>query len=140
MKNNVNKKELIMNLIRGKEEGTLLSYDELNSIIEEDLTDEYGKLRFKSTMSRAKKALIEEGIAIKSVPYKGWYILKSNQIANYTYRTYIVKPTKAIERGKILLENVKNNKLNKDELKEKDSVLDTATKITDFTKDLFKGE
>lgn len=109
------KVQKIIELILTKKKGDTLKFDELNLIINEDLKDEYGKIRFRKIMSRAKNKLIEYGILIRGINGIGYYVLKTNQMSSYTYRNYIVKPIKQIEKGKKILDNLNKKELNNEE-------------------------
>lgn len=113
-------KEKLENLkkyILSKEYGTTLTFNELNEFIGEDLKDEYGKIRFKNMIRKVKNRLYNYGYVLRSVIGVGYYILKPNQIAAYTYRTYITKPLKSFQKAKIILNCTEKNKLNENELK-----------------------
>ena len=46
----------------------------------------------------------------------GYYILKSNQIQSYTYRTYIRKPLKHLKKAERILTNTNTKTLKQNEL------------------------
>lgn len=114
------KVQKIVELILKKKKGDTLKFEELNLIINEDLKDEYGKNRFKKIMNRAKNKLIEYGILIRGINGIGYYILKTNQMSSYTYRNYMIKPIKQMEKGKRILDNLNKKELNNEETKKYD--------------------
>lgn len=111
-------KERIINLekyILDKPYGTTLNFDELNEFIGEDLKDEYGKIRFKAIIRKVKNKLYKRGYVLRSIKGIGYYILKPNQVAGYTYRTYIIKPLNSLYKAQLILESTEKNKLKLDE-------------------------
>ncbi len=119
-KNSLEYKERIENLkkyILSKDYGTTLTFDELNEFIGEDLKDEYGKMRFKSIIRKVKNQLYKKGYVLRGVINIGYYILKPNQIASYTYRNFMLKPLNTFYKAQIILESTEKNKLNDKEEK-----------------------
>jgi hypothetical protein len=112
------KRKEIYKLIHNKNYGETVTFEELNKIIKEDLKDPYGKIRFKSQMSKVKNKLYDDGIVIRSIYNIGYYILKPNQVSSYTYRNFIVKPIKSFDKAKKILEHTNAKGLNADELTE----------------------
>lgn len=110
----------IVELILTKKKGDTLKFEELNSIIKENLKDEYGKNKFRKIMQKAKNQLINYGILIKGINGVGYYILKTNQMSSYTYRNYMIKPIKQIQKGKTILDNLNKKELNNEETKKYD--------------------
>ena len=103
----------IVDFFKTKNEGDTISYNELQTFTHYNLDDFIQLQNFKkNTMTRAKNMLIDLGIIIKAIQNEGYYILKSNQVQSYTYRTYIKKPIKQLERSKRILENTNKSKLN----------------------------
>lgn len=112
------KVEKIVELILTKKKGDTLKFNELNLIINENLKDEYGKIRFRKIMQRSKNKLIEHGILIRGINGIGYYILKTNQMSSYTYRNYMIKPIKQMQKGKKILDNLNKKELNNEETKQ----------------------
>ena len=109
--------ENITTYFRSKNEGEQVSYDELQSFTHYNLKDLLQFYHFKTnTMRRTKEKLVDYGIIIKAIPEIGYYILKSNQIQSYTYRTYIKKPLKQLDKAKRILDNTNVDSLKYDEL------------------------
>lgn len=114
------KREKLCDYILSKENGITVKYDELNEIIQEDLKDIYGRIRFKTLMNKVKNDLYEYGCVIRSIYNQGYYILNENQISSYTYRNFIVKPTKQFNKAKMILEKTNKKKLTQKENDELD--------------------
>lgn len=107
----------IVEFFKTKKEGDSVSYKDLQQFTHYDLNDYVGLQNFKkNTMSTAKNNLIEYGIVVKAIQNEGYYILKSNQIQSYAYRTYVKKPLKQLERSKRILEKTNMKKLNNVEI------------------------
>ena len=107
----------IVNLFKLKHQGNIITYKELQEYTHYNFSDYIDFDRFKkNTMAKAKNKLIEEGIIIKAIPNEGYYILKSNQIQSYTYRTYIRRPLKQFQKAEKILNNTIVNSLNAEEL------------------------
>ena len=103
-KNNVRKnfleKENIRNYIMKKQFGDTIVFKDLQQFTEYDLNNEYENYKFKTTIMRfVKDELIQEGYILKSIRGVGYYILKQNQISSYTYRTYIKKPLRYLDKA-----------------------------------------
>lgn len=92
--------EEIVNYIRNKKEGETITFKELQNYTSYDLNNEIQNYKFKvNIISRVKNELIEYGYVLRAVRNIGYYILKSNQIQSYTYRTYIKKPLKQFQKA-----------------------------------------
>lgn len=114
-KNNLDRDKLIVYFL-SRQFGTLVKYEELQKLTKYNLQDEYECYKFKcSLMGRVKEILIQNGYVLKAVSKVGYYILKPNQIQSYTYRNYIRKPLKKLEKAEIILNNVKDKELKEDE-------------------------
>lgn len=121
-KNNVRKnfleKENIRNYIMKKQFGDTIVFKDLQQFTEYDLNNEYENYKFKTTIMRfVKDELIQEGYILKSIRGVGYYILKQNQISSYTYRTYIKKPLKYLDKADTILKSTHTILLNKKEFK-----------------------
>lgn len=108
-----------------KKFGDTVTFEELQPLTHYDLQDEYECYKFKfSLMGTVKNKLIRNGIVLKAIKEVGYYILKPNQIQSYTYRTYIMKPLRHLEKAEIILVNTKTDKLNQKELEKHKLTLD----------------
>lgn len=112
------KREEIAKLILKRNYGETITNEEINEIMKEDLSDEYGKKRFKSNMNKVKNILLPKGYVIKCIYNMGYYILMPRQISSYTYRNFIIRPIKTLDKAKIILENTNHNSLNVKEKEE----------------------
>lgn len=109
--------EEITNYVKTKQQGETLTYKELQPFTHYNLEDELDRYHFAAAiMSRVREILIEDGYILKAIKYQGFYILKSNQIQSYTYRTYIKRPLKQFQKAERILNNTIVNGLNEDEL------------------------
>ena len=109
--------ENIINYFKTKKQGEQVTYDELQSFTHYNLQEPLEFFHFKNnTMRRAKEGLVDYGFIIKAIPEVGYYILKSNQIQSYTYRTYIKRPLKQLDKAKRILTNTNVDLLKYDEL------------------------
>lgn len=120
-KNNVRKKflekENIRNYIMKKQFGDTIVFKDLQQFTEYDLNNEYENYKFKTTIMRfVKDELIQEGYILKSIRGVGYYILKQNQISSYTYRTYIKKPLRYLDKADTILKSTHTILLNKKEV------------------------
>lgn len=125
----------IVELILTKKKGDTLKFEELNSIIKENLKDEHGKNKFRKIMQKAKNQLINYGILIKGINGVGYYILKTNQMSSYTYRNYMIKPIKQIQKGKTILDNLNKKELNNEETKKYDLTKKLNDNLVNINKD-----
>lgn len=104
--------ELALEYILTRKHGETIPYVTLANILRFSLQDEHQEKIFKRRMSKIKNILIDYGYVLKSVGGVGYYILKPNQISSFTFRNYIVKPQKAYEKAKRILNHVDTTKLN----------------------------
>ena len=104
--------ELALEYILTRKHGETIPYATLANILRFSLQDEQQEKIFKRRMSKIKNILIDYGYVLKSVGGVGYYILKPNQISSFTFRNYIVKPQKAYEKAKRILNHVDKTKLN----------------------------
>lgn len=109
------KREKIVELILKKNYGETITNEEINEIMKENLSDEYGRKRFKSHMNKVKNILITKGYVIRCIYNVGYYILMPRQVSSYTYRNFIVRPVKTLNKAKIILDNTKKASFNKAE-------------------------
>lgn len=120
-KNNVRKnfleRENIRNYIMKKQFGDTIVFKDLQQFTDYDLNNEYENYKFKTTIMRfVKDKLIQEGYILKSIRGVGYYILKQNQISSYTYRTYIKKPLRYLDKADTILKSTHTILLNKKEV------------------------
>lgn len=120
-KNNVRKnfleRENIRNYIMKKQFGDTIVFKDLQQFTDYDLNNEYENYKFKTTIMRfVKDELIQEGYILKSIRDVGYYILKQNQISSYTYRTYIKKPLRYLDKADTILKSTHTVLLNKKEV------------------------
>lgn len=120
-KNNVRKnfleRENIRNYIMKKQFGDTIVFKDLQQFTDYDLNNEYENYKFKTTIMRfVKDELIQEGYILKSIRGVGYYILKQNQISSYTYRTYIKKPSRYLDKADTILKSTHTILLNKKEV------------------------
>lgn len=140
MKSNHEKVIGVAEYILKKNYGDTITIEELNQIIQEDLSDEKGKRKFKKIIGRSKNKLINYGYVIKSIYNVGYYILQPNQIPSYTYRNYIVKPLKQFNKADIILKNTNRKKLNTEEIKEHKATMQLNYSIMQATNLLINDE
>lgn len=120
-KNNVRKnfleRENIRNYIMKKQFGDTIVFKDLQQFTDYDLNNEYENYKFKTTIMRfVKDELIQEGYILKSIRGVGYYILKQNQVSSYTYRTYIKKPLRYLDKADTILKSTHTILLNKKEV------------------------
>ena len=117
IKKNFIERENIRNYIMHKQFGETITFNDLQQFTSYDLNNEYENYKFKTIIMRyVKDELIEEGYILKSIRGKGYYILKQNQISSYTYRTYIKKPLRYLDKADTILKSTRTILLNKKEL------------------------
>lgn len=107
--------ENLKKYILDKDFGITLTFEDLNEFIGEDLKEEDGMKRFKNVMRKVRKQLYKNGYVLKGIMNVGYYILKPNQIAGYTYRNFMLKPLNSFYTAQVILDNTKKNKLNIEE-------------------------
>lgn len=133
------KREKVVTYILSKNYGDTIKNEELNQILEEDLNDEYGKIRFRHQMDKAKNKLYEKGYVIRSIYGIGYYILKPNQISSYTYRNFILKPMKSYKKADTILNNINTKNLSDNRLEEKNNALNLNTLLQRTSNNIIKN-
>lgn len=135
------KREQVYNYILTKKYGDTITNEELNNILQEDLKDEYGKIRFRNQMVKVKDTLYKKGFVIRPIYNIGYYILKPNQVSSYTYRNFIVKPTKQFKKAQKILKYTDCKEFNVEETTEFEltrtlnkNIIDTTNKILNSEK------
>ena len=132
------KREKVITYILSKNYGETIKNEELNEILKEDLNDEYGKIRFRHQMDKAKNKLYEKGYVIKSIYGIGYYILKPNQISSYTYRNFILKPMKSYKKADTILKNINKTNLSESRLEENKNALSLNTLLNRTSKNIIE--
>lgn len=89
-------------LIMSMNYGEIITHEEIERII--------GYIRnttkYTYIISKVKKQLIPNSRIIKSIPGKGYQLLKNEQVSGYVYRNYIVKAEERLEQGNTILDNL----------------------------------
>ena len=133
--------EEIEKYVKQKKYGDTITFSELQVLTDYNLKDKFQSYKFKSNiMRKVKIRLLQYGIVLKSIRNLGYYILKPNQIQSYTYRTYIIRPLKHLEKAEMILINTKTEKLNKNELEKHKQTLDLDISLLKISNNLIKDE
>lgn len=133
--------EEIEKYVKQKKYGDTITFSELQVLTDYNLKDKFESYKFKSNiMRKIKIRLLQYGIVLKSIRNLGYYILKPNQIQSYTYRTYIIRPLKHLEKAEMILINTKTEKLNKNELEKHKQTLDLDISLLKISNNLIKDE
>lgn len=133
--------EEIEKYIKQKNFGDTIKVNELQQFTNYNLEDKYEYYKFKSSLMRiVKNNLMQNGIVLKAIQNVGYYILKPNQIQSYTYRTYILRPLKTLEKAEIILTHSNTNQLNKQELDKHKLTLDLNIALIKQTNNLVIDE
>lgn len=111
-------KKKILEIFLGSDYGATVSYEEINEVLMLDLENEDDMKKMKRIVSSIKDLLIDKGRILQSVRGVGWYILKPQHIASYTYRNYIVKPQRAYDKAKKILQKYDRRTLNEERIVE----------------------
>lgn len=100
----------ICDYILSQNYGSSIRYEDISRRIGLNIEIEEQFEFLKKLVGSCKNILIDRGRILKNVGGLGWYILKPTQIASYTYRTCILKPQRAYDKAKRILEhtNTKN--------------------------------
>lgn len=107
MKKELEKEKIqLKEYIMSKKYGEVIEWHELQEFTKFDLSEELDFIKFKRyLMQQVKKDLFKCGIVLKSIRFVGYYILKPNQIASFTYRNYIRKPLNKLELADTILKS-----------------------------------
>ena len=131
--------EKIAEFIKTKQQGEMVTFKELQEFTHYDLKNELELYHFKGNIvPRVKDKLIEYGYVLKAIKNQGYYILKSNQIQSFTYRTYIKKPMKQFAKAERILKNTIVNDLNSDELTKHKLTYDLNKQLMNTNKEIIE--
>lgn len=139
------KREKLYEFILSKNYGETITIEQINNILQENLNSDLGSKRFRNQINKVKNKLYEKGYVIRSIYDIGYYILKPNQVSSYTYRNFIVKPTKQFNKARIIMKNTNTKNLNDDEYVELYNTIElnkemirTTNKILNSEKNFYK--
>lgn len=139
------KREKLYEFILSKNYGETITIEQINNILQENLNSDLGSKRFRNQINKVKNKLYEKGYVIRSIYDIGYYILKPNQVSSYTYRNFIVKPTKQFNKARIIMKNTNSKNLNDDEYIELYNTIElnkemirTTNKILNSEKNFYK--
>lgn len=139
------KREKLYEFILSKNYGETIIIEQINNILQENLNFDLGSKRFRNQINKVKNKLYEKGYVIRSIYDIGYYILKPNQVSSYTYRNFIVKPTKQFNKARIIMKNTNSKNLNDDEYIELYNTIElnkemirTTNKILNSEKNFYK--
>lgn len=136
---NEDKTQQIMDIFLESDYGAMISYEEVNEVLMINLDDEDELKYMKNFVGKLKNALIDRGRVIQSVRNQGWYILKPQHIASYTYRNYIVKPQKAYKKADRILQRYDKRPLNEERIREYTDINNLNHKLQDFSENLINN-
>lgn len=141
----IEKREKLYEFILSKNYGETITIEQINNILQENLNSDLGSKRFRNQINKVKNKLYEKGYVIRSIYDIGYYILKPNQVSSYTYRNFIVKPTKHFNKARIIMKNTNTKNLNDDEYVELYNTIElnkemirTTNKILNSEKNFYK--
>lgn len=139
------KREKLYEFILSKNYGETITIEQINNILQENLNSDLGSKRFRNQINKVKNKLYEKGYVIRNIYDIGYYILKPNQVSSYTYRNFIVKPTKQFNKARIIMKNTNTKNLNDDEYVELYNTIElnkemirTTNKILNSEKNFYK--
>lgn len=139
------KREKLYEFILSKNYGETITIEQINNILQENLNSDLGSKRFRNQINKVKNKLYEKGYVIRNIYDIGYYILKPNQVYSYTYRNFIVKPTKQFNKARIIMKNTNTKNLNDDEYVELYNTIElnkemirTTNKILNSEKNFYK--
>lgn len=136
-----NAENFIKFVIENKNYGDIIDLTDCAKILKFNIYDNIEYHRFKNLMSQIKNILIDNGILLKYVRNKGYYIMKPKQIPNYVFRTYTLKTLRLMEKQDRILKNTKTRDLNEIRLKEnKEIKILTNTIYTSIKKDINQSD
>lgn len=126
----------ICEFILGKEYGTMIYFTDITRRIGLNIESEESMKLFKRLMAKVKNIMIDHSYILKSVGGKGYYILKPNQIPNFTYRNYILKPQKAYQKAKRILERTNRTRfenIDKENYNDVNELNNQMIQVSDYT-------
>lgn len=134
------KREKLYEFILSKNYGETITIEQINNILQENLNSDLGSKRFRNQINKVKNKLYEKGYVIRSIYDIGYYILKPNQVSSYTYRNFIVKPTKQFNKARIIMKNTNTKDLNDDEYVELYNTIELNKEMIRTTNKVLKSE
>lgn len=134
------KREKLYEFILSKNYGETITIEQINNILQENLNSDLGSKRFRNQINKVKNKLYEKGYVIRSIYDIGYYILKPNQVSSYTYRNFIIKPTKQFNKARIIMKNTNTKDLNDDEYVELYNTIELNKEMIRTTNKVLKSE
>lgn len=98
--------------------GDIITNEELCTMLNYKIEDEYDYKRFKTMMSNIKKYLLNKGRILKSVPSVGYYILKPKQASQYCFRTYVQSASRLYDKSSYVLDKIDTTEMSDVRLEE----------------------
>lgn len=136
-----NAEKFIKFVIENKNYGDIIDLTDCAKMLKLNIYDNIEYHRFKGLMSKIKNILIDNGILLKYVRNKGYYIMKPKQIPNYVFRTYTLRTLRLMEKQDRILKNTKTRDLTEIRLKEnKEIKILTNTIYTSIKKDINQSD
>lgn len=121
----------VKNYILTKKYGETVTNLTLSSMLGFNLENEKQLSKYKRTMAKIRKDLIEESYIMKPVNGIGYYIMRPNEIPNYCYRTYIKRTMSTLDKSDLILVNTDKEKLTGEHIQEYKDIVELNNKLND---------
>lgn len=103
----------------------------LAEILHYNIDDEIEFKKYKNTMGRIRKFLIDYGYILVPIRNVGYNILKPNLATNYCYRTYVKSSKRTLDKSKYVMEHIRHNLLDGKRLEEYQNFLQMNRDLID---------
>lgn len=124
-------KKSVKDYILSKKYGETVTHVNLSAMLGFKLNIERDEYKYKKTMSKMRKELIEEGYILKPIPRIGYYIMRPNEIPNYCYRTYIKRTMSILDKSDLILVNTDKEELTGEHIEEFKDIVELNNKLND---------
>lgn len=131
-------KKEVTEYILSKKYGDTIEHIALAAMFGYNLEDKKQKSKYQRTMKEIKDVVLEEGYILKGISGIGFYILKPKQVASYSYRTYVQRAVKLIDKNTNMLRCVDTRELKGERIEEFQDILDLNDKISKSLQKDFK--
>ena len=109
--------------------GQTVSNEKLAKILGYNIETEEEFRKYRATMGRVRKFLLQYGYVLKSIAGIGYYILKPSEISRHCYKTYIKSAARMYDKSDFVLEHTDQTELTEERLEEYKSMRELTKQL-----------
>ena len=122
-------KQEVIEYILNEPYGSILTNDELATMLRYNIDDEDEYKKYKNMMGSIKGYLLSRGRVLRGVPNVGYYILKPSQVSQHCYRTYIKSAARLYDKSAYVLDRTDKTQLNEVRTEEINNMIEMNKKL-----------